>query len=82
MVDADRPWSKALARAVSFALVAAMYAGVLLALTGRRAGVWLVLGLVVAWFLLRLLIGVIAYRRVMRRPWPRVRPLDNDDDDW
>ena len=28
-----------------------------------------------------LLVGAVAYRRVMNRPWPRVRPLD-DDDEW
>jgi hypothetical protein len=28
-----------------------------------------------------LVIGVAAYRSVMKRPWPKVAPLD-DDDDW
>jgi hypothetical protein len=28
-----------------------------------------------------LLIGVSEYRRIMRRPWPKVPPLD-DEDDW
>jgi hypothetical protein len=29
-----------------------------------------------------LLMGVSEYRRVMRRPWPNVSPLEDDDDDW
>ena len=28
-----------------------------------------------------LLVGLTEYRRTMRRPWPKVPPLD-DDDDW
>jgi hypothetical protein len=25
---------------------------------------------------------VLAYRREMRRPWPKVPPIEDDDDDW
>jgi hypothetical protein len=25
--------------------------------------------------------GVVHYRRTMRRPWPRVPPIEDDDDD-
>jgi hypothetical protein len=25
---------------------------------------------------------VIAYRKEMRRPWPKVPPIEDDDDDW
>ena len=78
----NRSWWTGAARAGGVVAVAAMDAGVILALTGGRAGAWLVLALVVVWFLLRLVIGVVAYRRVMRRPWPPVAPLENDDDDW
>jgi hypothetical protein len=28
-----------------------------------------------------LVVGALAYLDVMRRPWPRVRPID-DEDDW
>ena len=29
-----------------------------------------------------LFIGVSAYRQTMKRPWPAVQPLPEDDDDW
>jgi hypothetical protein len=30
---------------------------------------------------MRLAFGVVDYRQTMRRPWPRVPPIDADDDD-
>ena len=27
-------------------------------------------------------LGLAVYRRVMGRPWPKVAPLEDDDDDW
>jgi hypothetical protein len=26
--------------------------------------------------------GIVRYRRTMRRPWPRVPPVEDDDDEW
>jgi hypothetical protein len=30
----------------------------------------------------RLVFAVVEYRRTMRRPWPRVPPIEDDDDEW
>ena len=46
-----------------------------------RLAAWALVGAAVLLFLSRFTIGVVSYRRVMSRPWPRVAPLP-DDDDW
>lgn len=45
------------------------------------AFVWVVAGFVTALIALHLAVGIWGYRRVMRREWPKVEPLA-DDDDW
>jgi Flp pilus assembly protein TadB len=75
--------------------VASVYAGVLLAsqaaiLVGVFAAVLfasvvsagLMLAGLAGFAVAEILFGVFAYRRVMRRPWPKVPPLVDDDDDW
>jgi hypothetical protein len=56
--------------------------GMVIAVLGPTWGIILTVGGVVAYFLLNLVVGVVGYRSVMRRPWPRVKPLEDDDDDW
>jgi hypothetical protein len=29
-----------------------------------------------------LAVGILGYRETMSRPWPKVPPIKNDDDDW
>jgi O-antigen/teichoic acid export membrane protein len=64
------------------ALVAVTVVGVLLAFVNADAGAVVIaasLGLLVA---AQVTIAVVHYRRTMRRPWPAVEPLTDDDDDW
>ncbi len=51
------------------------------AVLGWRAGAFLMLAAVCAMITGHLVIGFSEYRRIMRRPWPSVRPLD-DEDEW
>ncbi|HSK17038.1 MAG TPA: hypothetical protein VK915_12845 [Gaiellaceae bacterium] len=48
--------------------------------------VWLLLAFLLVYagglFVLHLTIGIGSYRSVMRREWPKVEPLDDEDDDW
>jgi hypothetical protein len=44
-----------------------------------RTGGFVMLGAVLAQIATHLFVGVRAYRRVMRRPWPQVRALDDWD---
>jgi O-antigen/teichoic acid export membrane protein len=50
------------------------------ALGGSRPAAWVAVGAVVAAFAANLALSVAKYRRTMRRPWPKVEPLS--DDDW
>ena len=59
-------------------LVGGAYAGVL----GWRPGAFLMLAAVCCMIAGHLLVGVTEYRRVMRRPWPEVPALEDDEDDW
>jgi hypothetical protein len=61
----------------TFLLVAGAWSGAL----GWRPGAFIMLAAVCCILTGHLLVGVIAYRRTMRRPWPKVPPLE-DDDDW
>ena len=61
-------------------LQAVLLLGVLLAVSEERAGAWLLLAAVTGLVALHLAISVVAYRRIMRRPWPAVAALP--DEDW
>jgi hypothetical protein len=37
---------------------------------------------VIGLFATRLGVGIVSYRQTMRRPWPKVPPVEDDDDDW
>jgi hypothetical protein len=73
-----------------FALIAArlnplwlivMTVGLYGAAAGWRPGGFLMITALLGYIATHLLIGVTEYRRVMRRPWPEVAPLE-DDDEW
>jgi hypothetical protein len=58
-----------------------MIGGMYAALVWRPAA-FVMLGGAIMQMMLHQAVGIIAYQRVMRRPWPAVTPLiDNDDDD-
>jgi hypothetical protein len=46
-----------------------------------RPGAYLMVAALTFSVVANLAVGVLAYRATMNRPWPKVRPL-TDDDDW
>ncbi|MDQ3162000.1 MAG: hypothetical protein WKF65_08770 [Gaiellaceae bacterium] len=71
----ERLWST-----TGILLQAVLLVGVLAAVGDRRVGAWLLLAAVTGLVLTHLAISFVAYRRVMRRAWPQVQPLDDWDD--
>jgi len=63
------------------ALCVLMLAGVYTAILGHRLGAWIFLSGVIGQLALDLTVAIVGYRDVMNRPWPKVMPLD-DEDDW
>jgi hypothetical protein len=61
--------------------IGVMYAGIAAAVFGWKPSAWLMLSGAAGFGAIHLAGGIVEYRRVMRRPWPRVAPLP-DDDDW
>jgi hypothetical protein len=59
-----------------FAIIGGLYAGVL----GSRWGAYVALGGFTVHIALHHTAAIVMYRGVMRRPWPKVAPLDDDDD--
>jgi hypothetical protein len=59
----------------------AVLAGCLFALGNSRAGAWVAVTALVVGVPANLALSAVKYRRTMRRPWPAVQPLA-DDDDW
>jgi hypothetical protein len=59
-----------------FLLIVGTYGGLL----GWRAAAFVMVAAVCLRVLGHLLVGFTEYRRIMRRPWPKVAPLD--DDEW
>ncbi len=57
-----------------------MMVGLLSAALGHRFGAYLLLGAICTQFASHLAIGILWYREVMRRPWPNVEALG--DDEW
>ena len=56
--------------------------GLLTLVIAVRVGALLMLAGVAGMFVSQLVYIAFAYRQTMRRPWPKVRPLEDDDDDW
>lgn len=80
----DPPLPRAVSLLVRIAAPLAMagiLAGFLTAIAGWRIGAFVMLGAVCLDFTWHLAAGIAGYRSVMRRPWPKVAPLD-DDDEW
>ncbi len=67
-------------KSIDVLLQIALVAGASLGLTGHRVGAWLMVAAVTGFVLNHVSVGLIGYRRAMSRPWPKVEPLDDDDD--
>ena len=74
------PWGR-LFRAVYLGFALVIFVGIASFLVAPRAGVFLLLAGVIGGAGMRLAFGVVNYRRTMRRPWPSVPPID-DEDEW
>jgi membrane-associated PAP2 superfamily phosphatase len=85
MTSALPPGERARLRLV-FSWVGLLGTG-LLAIGGLAAawdwepGAYVMIGALASMVLAHLVVGVVGYLQVMSRPWPRVRPLE-DEDDW
>jgi hypothetical protein len=83
MENQDRPARSAIAAAyLSYVWTALLCVGGFGAALGWRPGVVFMLAGVSGFVAGHLIMGLTEYRRIMRRPWPKVSPLDDDDDDW
>lgn len=67
--------------AYGYGTLCLMAAGVGGALLGWRPSAFLLVGYIVLQLAVHLALGTIGYRSLMEREWPKVRPLE-DDDDW
>jgi hypothetical protein len=65
---------------LAFAL--ALFAGPALLLFGRHVGIFVILAGFVGYIGMHLLLGIASYRETMSRPWPKVPPIEDDDDEW
>jgi len=61
--------------------LALLFAGLFTAMTGTRIGAYVLLAGLGIQLACDLGLGVLSYRSTMRRPWPKVAPIV-DDDDW
>lgn len=64
---------------LGFALL--LFGGLFVVVFAVRLAAFLMLAGAIGMFGTRLVVGVIEYRRTMRRPWPSVPPLE-DEDEW
>jgi hypothetical protein len=79
----DPPLPRAVSLLVKVAAPLAMLGiifGFLTAIAGWRIGAFVMLGAVCLDFTWHLVAGIAGYCSVMRRPWPKVAPLE--DDEW
>jgi hypothetical protein len=59
-----------------------LFAALPVFLFDQRLGVFLMLAALIGFFLTHLIVGIVGYRQTMRRPWPKVPPVDDEDDEW
>ena len=82
MKEQERPSTFAIAAArLSSLWLLVMIVGIYGAAFGWRPGAYVMVTALLGLVGGHLVMGITEYRRVMRRPWPQVAPLD-DDDDW
>jgi RsiW-degrading membrane proteinase PrsW (M82 family) len=77
----DRPNKLALVAAYLLPVwLIVMVVGLYAAAFGWRPGAYLMITALLGDIVSHTLMGVTEYRRVMRRPWPKVPPIDADDE--
>lgn len=76
-----RGWPRVL-QAVYVAFALLVFAGVATWIVAHGAAALMILAGVIGFIGSHILAGVVQYRKTMRRPWPRVSPVEDDDDDW
>jgi hypothetical protein len=75
-------WRGNALRALVLGFELLIFAGLPVFLFHRHLAVFLMLAAVIGLFLTRLTIGIVSYRQTMRRPWPKVPPIEDDEDEW
>ena len=81
MRDDDRPSAFALVAAYLLPVwLIVMMVGLYAAAFRWRPGAYFLITALLGHIVSHTVIGVTEYRRVMRRPWPQVAPLDADDE--
>jgi hypothetical protein len=60
----------------------AIIVGGFAAVAGWGPAAWVLIAVVTAAVVGHVVIAILRYRQVMRRPWPTVEPLADEDDDW
>jgi hypothetical protein len=67
---------------IGYALaLALLFGGLFAAMSGARVGAYVLLAGLAVQLGCDLGLGVLSYRSTIRRPWPKVAPIV-DDDDW
>jgi len=79
-MDASRETLERLWSTTGILFQAVLLVGVVAAVAEHQVGAWLLLLAVTGLVATHLAISFVAYRRIMRRPWPQVRSLDDWDD--
>ena len=74
--------ARAIGGALGLLLTGLILLGILIALLGPAWGIVLTIAGLLAYFVIDLVVGIRSYRHVMGRPWPKVPPVEDDDDDW
>jgi hypothetical protein len=47
-----------------------------------KPGAWIAVCALFVHFAAHVTVGIVGYVQTMRRPWPSLPPLEDDDDDW
>jgi hypothetical protein len=69
-------------RAVLLGFELLLFGGVPSVLFAPRLAVFLIFVGFIGYVGTHVVMGIVHYRRTMRRPWPRVPPIEDDDDEW
>ncbi|MEO5576794.1 MAG: hypothetical protein ABIR67_01740 [Gaiellaceae bacterium] len=70
----ERVWSVS-----GIALQGLLLAGIYVAFVGWKPSAWIMIGTLSAIVTGHIALSIVAYRRTMSRPWPKVAPLQDDD---
>jgi hypothetical protein len=74
-------WGRVI-QVVAFTFTLLLLLGLPVLLVSSRLGLLLIVVGMAGYFLTQLTVSIVGYRQTMRRPWPKVPPVEDDDDDW